>query len=363
MEVHDREPQLKSHRKPDLETTVVAAADVRFGDGAFPVLAGPAAVESEEQIMATASAVSDAGGLVLRSATFLPDDVAAGFSPLAEDGLWLLEHASRSTGLTTATFVFEPDEVAKAVEHVDILEIGPSRMMNDELLMAAGESGLPVIVHRGAEATVDEWLVAADHVSSRGTRVILCERGSEGFDPRTSGTVDISAVAVVQQMSQLPVVVNPAPTTGSLGLIGPLALAARVAGADGLMVAVHPDPQSAGFRTGGHVDFDAFASLMDSLGIPSLRDEIDRIDRELLKLIARRLRSSVEIGQLKASRGLSMESPSREAELIAEARADAEAIGLDPGYVEDVMRVVLEHSKAAQQRAAADDGRPTTDDG
>jgi len=354
--VADDEPQLKSQRKPDLETTVVAAADVRFGDGAFPVLAGPAAVESEEQIMATASAVSAAGGLVLRSATFLPDDVAAGFAPLAEDGLWLLEHASRATGLATSTFVFEPDEVAKAVEHVDILEIGPSRMLEIELLVAAGESGLPVIVHRGAEATVDEWLVAADHVLSGGTRVILCERGSEGFDPRTSGTVDISAVAVVQQISQLPVVVNPAPTTGSLDLIGPLALAVRVAGADGLMVAVHPDPESAGFRTGGHLNFDAFATLMDSLGIPSLRDEIDRMDRELLKLIARRLRSSIEIGQLKASRGLAMESPNREAELIAEARVDAQAIGLDPDYIEDVMKVVMAHSKAAQQKSAGDDG-------
>jgi chorismate mutase-like protein len=182
--------------------------------------------------------------------------------------------------------------------------------------------------------------------------VILCERGSEGFDPRTSGTVDISALAVVQRLSHLPVLVNPAPTVGSLELIGPLALAARVAGADGLMVAVHPEPESAVFRTGGHLEIDAFVSFMDSLGIPSLRDEIDRIDRELLKLIARRLKGSVDIGQLKALRGLPMESPSREAELIAEARSDAEAIGLDPDYIEDLMRVVLEHSKAAQERAS-----------
>jgi 3-deoxy-7-phosphoheptulonate synthase/chorismate mutase-like protein len=351
----EKEPLLKSHRRPGVETTVVAAADVRFGDGAFPVLAGPGSVESEDQIMAAATAISEAGGLVLRSATYLPDDLAGSSAPLGEEGLWLLEHASRATGLATSTFVFEPAQVLPAAEHVDILEIGPSRMRDEALLSSAGQSGLPVIVHRGAASTIDEWLVAADRVLSGGSAAILCERGSDGFDPRTSGTVDISAVAVVQRMSHLPVLVNPAPTVGSLDLIGPLALAARVAGADGLMVAVHPSPDTAGFRSGGHLDLDAFAALMDGLGIPSLRDEIDRIDRELLKLIARRLRSSVGIGQIKASQDLPMESPSREAELVAEARADAEGLGLDPDYIEDVMRVVLRYSKDAQ--------RNTTDGG
>jgi 3-deoxy-7-phosphoheptulonate synthase len=356
----DKEPQLKSHRRPGVETTVVAAGDVRFGDGAFPVLAGPGAVESEEQIMATASAVAEAGGLGLRSATYLPDDLAGATAPLGEEGLWLLEHASRTTGLATSTFVFEPAQVDPAAGHVDILEVGPSRMRDEALLSAVGLAGLPVIVHRGSAATIDEWLVAADVVLSGGSPVILCERGSDGFDPRTSGTVDISAVAVVQRISHLPVLVNPAPRVGSLELISPLALAARGAGADGLMIAVHPNPDEAGFRTGGHLDLESFAALMESLGIPSLRDEIDRIDRELLKLIARRLRSSVDIGQIKASKNLPMESPSREAELIAEARQDAEAMGLEPDYIEDIMRVVLRHSKTAQQKTT-DNRQQTTD--
>lgn len=350
----DEEPQLKSHRRPGIETTIVTASDVRFGDGAFPVLAGPGAVESEEQIMVSASAVQEAGGLVLRSATYLPDDLVESMPPLGEEGLWLLEHASRATGLATSTFVFEPAQVEPAAEHVDILEIGPSRMGDGNLLSAVGLAGLPVIVHRGAAATVDEWLGAADTVLSGGSQVILCERGSDGFDPRTSGTVDISAVAVVQRMSHLPVLVNPAPRVGSLDLIGPLALAARIAGADGLMIAVHPNPDEAGFRIGGHLDLESFATLMESLGIPSLRDEIDRIDRELLKLIARRLRSSVGIGRIKASRSLPMESPSREAELITEARQDAESMDLDPDYVEDLMRVILMHSKRAQKKTTDD---------
>lgn len=346
------EPHLKSHRKPELGTTVVPVADMRFGDGSFPVLAGPAAVESEAQIVETAKAISGAGALVLRSATFLPDDLASDFTPLGSEGLWFLEHAGVATGLATSTFVFEPAQASLAANHVDLIEIGPSRMNDANLLVAAGGVGLPVVVHRGSGATVDEWLGAADSVMAAGANVILCERGSEGHDPRTAGTLDISAVAVVQRMSSLPVLVNPAPLVGSLDLIAPLALAARIAGADGLMVAAHPNPSDARFRSGGHLDLEGIAVLMDRLGIPSLRDDIDRIDRELLKLIARRLSSSAEIGLIKASKNLAMESPDREAELIAEARAEAVSIGLDPDYIEDVMRVILRHSKAAQRGAA-----------
>jgi len=352
-----REPNLKSQRKPDTNTSVVPVGGTRFGDGSFPVLAGPAAVESEKQIIQTARAVSEAGGLVLRSATFLPDDLARGFRPLGTEGLWLLEHASRTTGLATSTFVFESEQVPLAANHVDLLEVGPSRMHDDELLSAAGSAGRPVVVHRGSDATVDSWLAAAERVANKGADVLLCERGSEGHDPRTAGTLDISAVAVVQQLSDHPVLVNPAPLVGSLDLIAPLALAARIAGADGLMIAAHPTPDEAKFRVGGHLNLVAFSALMEKLGIPSLRDDIDRIDRELLQLIARRLSHSVEIGRIKVSRSIPLESPAREAELIEEAVADAQAIGLDPGYVEEVMRVVLRHSKIAQARATNDADR------
>jgi 3-deoxy-7-phosphoheptulonate synthase len=348
---HD--PQLKSTRKPELGTRVVSAADMRFGDGSFPVLAGPGAVESQEQIVAAASAISDAGGLVIRSATFLPPDVARDFVPLGREGLLLLEHAAKGAGIASSTFVFDAAEAMVAATHVDLLEVGPSRMGDAALLAAVGSVGKPVIVHRGSDATIDGWLAAASTVANGGADVILCERGSQGHDPRTSGTLDISAVAVVQQLADHPVVVNPAPIVGSLDLIRPLALAARVAGADGLMVAVHPDPDGALFRTGGHLNAEAFAALMEALGIPSLRDEIDRIDRELLKLVARRLRNSVEIGLIKHSRGEPMHSPEREAELIEEVRADATDAGLDPAYMEAIMRVVLDHSKTAQSAAIA----------
>lgn len=329
----------------------MAAGRVRFGDGSFPVLAGPGAVESEAQIVEAARIVRTAGGLVVRSATFLPPDIAAGFAPTGREGVLLLEHAAVAAGIASATFVFEPAHVEDAVAHVDILEIGPSRMADTTLLTAAGASGSTVIIHRGADATIDEWIRSAERVASSGAHPVLCERGSDGHDPRTAGTLDISAVAVVQGLTDLPVLVNPAPIVGSLDLIAPLGLAARSAGADGLMIAVHPKPEEAGFRMGGHLDPDSFARLMEALGIPSMRDEIDHIDRQLFDLLARRLSNSVGIGLIKAERDVPLYSPEREAELIADVRRDAVDIGLTPDYAEAVMRVILEHSKAAQAAA------------
>jgi chorismate mutase len=181
--------------------------------------------------------------------------------------------------------------------------------------------------------------------------VVLCERGSRGFDPRTSDTIDISAVPVVQRLSHLPVVIDPAPAHGDADILAPLALAGRSVGADGLVVAAHLDPGSSRAGNGSQLDLDEFARLMDQLGIPSLRDEIDRVDRELIKLIARRLHSSVEIAKIKAVKGLEMRSPDREKELIEEAVQDGAALGVDREYIESLMTTVLDHSRAAQVRA------------
>jgi 3-deoxy-7-phosphoheptulonate synthase len=347
-----REPTLKSHRRPDIETTVVAVRNVRFGDGSYPVLAGPIAVESEEQILATGRAAAEAGASILRSGTYRAETSPYGFSGLAEEGLWLLEHAGHDCGLPTSSEVLEPGHVDQVADHVDVIEVGADNMANFVLLRAAGATGLPVILHRSPAATIDEWLMAAEYILNEGNeRVVLCERGSRTFDPRTSDTIDISAVPVVQRMSHLPVIIDPAPAVGGFDLLAPLAIAGRSVGADGLIVAVHPDPDSAQAGNGSQITPAAFGKLMESLGIPLLRDEIDRIDRELVKLVARRLHSSVEIAQIKKSRGLSLRTPAREAELVAEARNDADLLGVDPDYVEELMQLVLDHSRRAQRSA------------
>ena len=356
MSENHQEPVLKSHRRAGVETTVVAVSAVRFGDGSYPVLAGPAAVEDEEQIVAVAQAVAAAGGSILRAGTHLAGTSPYDFRGMGEEGLWLLEHAGHESGLPTATEVLQPAQAELVAEHVDMLEVGPDNMQNFVLLRAVGATRKPVLLNRGPAATIDEWLLAAEYVLDEGNEnVVLCERGSRGFDPRTSETVDISAVPVVQRMSHLPVVVDPAPQEGAPELLRPLALAARSAGADGLAVSVHPDPAAARVGNGSQLDLAGFAALMDGLGIPSLRDEIDRIDRELLKLVARRLQDSVDIARIKAARRLRMRSPDREAELIAEAREDAATLGMEPDYAQELMELILRHSRLAQHRALGED--------
>jgi len=346
------EPTLKSHRRPDVQTTVVAVQNVRFGDGSYPVLAGPVAVESEEQIVRVAVEAAGAGASMLRAGCFRAETSPYGFRGLGHEALWLLEHAGHESGLPTVSEVLEPGHVEAVADHVHMLEVGADNMQNFVLLRTAGATGLPVILHRAPAATIDEWLMAAEYILAEDNNsVVLCERGSRTFDPRTSDTIDISAVPVVQRMSHLPVIIDPVPAVGGLDLLSPLAIAGRSVGADGLMVSVHPDPESSRAGNCSQLTPAAFSKLMESLGIPMLRDEIDRIDRQLVKLIARRLHSSVEIAQIKTVRGLTLRTPEREDELIAEARDDAAVLGIDPDYAEDLMRLVLEHSRRAQRRS------------
>ena len=351
----DQKPILKSHRRPDVETTVVAVDNVRFGDGSYPVIAGPVAVESEKQMSAVAAATTAAGASVLRAGTFRQESSPYDFGGMGEEGLWLLEKAGHDAGLPTMTEVQEPRQVEKVAAHVSILEIGPDHMQNFVLLRAAGSTQMPIVLHRGPSATIDEWLMSAEYILNENNgRVVLCERGSRGFDPRTTDTIDISTIPVVQRLSHLPVIIDPAPAQSGEDILAPLALAGRSVGADGLIIAVHPDPRSSQAGNGSQLGLDEFASLMERLGIPTLRDEIDRIDRDLIKLVARRLHASIDIARIKDSRGLEMRSPDREAELIEEARQDAIALGIQPDYAETLMTVVLNYSRAAQQAAVAE---------
>ena len=345
-------PVLKSHRRPDVDTTVVAVGNVRFGDGSYPVIAGPIAVEGEEQMITTAASLAESGASLLRAGTYRAENSPYSFKGLGQEGLWHLEKAGFEAGLPTMTEVIEPGHVDLAAHHTDMLEIGPDNMQNFVLLQAAGKTQQPVLLHRGPSATIDEWLMAAEYILAEGNdNVVLCERGSRGFDPRTSDTIDISAVPVVQRLSHLPVVIDPAPVDGDADILAPLALAGRSVGADGLVVASHIDPPASLAGNGSQLDLEQFARLMDQLGIPSLRDEIDRVDRELIKLVARRLHSSVEIAKIKVTKELPMRSPDREAELIEEAVADGAALGVGRDYIESLMNIVLDHSRAAQRDA------------
>ncbi len=353
------DPNLKSHRKPDIETTIVDVGPVRFGDGSYPVIAGPCSIEDEQQMMEAAAMAKQGGASMLRGGAFKPRTSPYSFQGLGEEGLWLLEHAGHEFGLPTVTEVMEPEQVELVAEHADMLQIGARNMQNFSLLKAVGRAEKPVMLKRGPSATIDEWLLAAEYVLDGGnTAVVLCERGIRTFETRTRNTLDISAVPVVQRLSHLPVIIDPSHATGERDLIIPMAMAGRAAGADGLMVEIHPRPEQALSDGPQQLDLERFLALMQALGVPALRDDIDRIDRELLSLVALRLERSLQIGRVKLADGLPLHAPEREAELVADARADAARLGVDPDYGSELMELILRHSRKAQQEKLLGDPPP-----
>jgi 3-deoxy-7-phosphoheptulonate synthase len=228
------------------EGSKVGVKGVLFGGRKLVVVAGPCAVESREQLLDAAKGVSKAGGGLLRGGSFKPRTSPYSFQGLQNDGLRLLAEVSAETGLPTVTEVIDEPSLDLALEYVDTVQIGARNMQNFSLLRMAGRSKKPVILKRGLSATVDEWLMAAEYIVSEGNdQVVLCERGIRTFENATRNTLDLSAVPLVKGLSHLPVIVDPSHATGVRRLVTPMARAAVAAGADGLMVEVHPDPARA----------------------------------------------------------------------------------------------------------------------
>ncbi len=249
------------------DRTVVTVRGVRIGDGALTVMAGPCAVESEEQLMTVARAVKAAGARVLRGGAYKPRTSPYDFQGMGREGLELLAAARDETGLPVVSEVLDPHDVEVCARFVDILQIGARNMQNYALLKEVGRSGHPVLLKRGGMyPTIENWMLCAEYVLREGNRqVILCERGLPvpGGETATRNVLDISAVAVVHGTSHLPVVVDPSHGTGKASYVATMALAAAAAGADGLMVEVHPDPEHALSDGPQSVTPAQFATLME----------------------------------------------------------------------------------------------------
>ncbi len=219
------------------------------GKSASPVIiAGPCAVENREQLLSTAQAVASAGAHILRGGAFKPRTSPYQFQGLGIDGLHLLSEARQVTGLPVITEVMEPDMVEVVAEHADILQIGSRNMQNFPLLRAAGQHSLqrPVMLKRGLAATIDEWLLAAEYIVAAGNpNVILCERGIRSYDPQTRNVLDLTCVPLLHELTHLPVIVDPSHATGRRELVPAMSRASIAAGAEGLIIEVHPDPNSA----------------------------------------------------------------------------------------------------------------------
>ena len=239
------EPFKQANRKFHPNDTIVEAGSARIGGGYFAMIAGPCSVESEEQIVEVARAVKDAGATMLRGGAFKPRTSPYAFQGMGPEGLRLLELAKKETGLPIVTELMNINTL-ELFENVDVIQIGARNMQNFDLLKEVGKTRKPILLKRGLANSLQELLMSAEYIMSEGNEnVILCERGIRTFETYTRNTLDLSAVPVLHQLSHLPVVVDPSHATGKSALVESMACAAVAAGADGLMIEVHNNPEKA----------------------------------------------------------------------------------------------------------------------
>ncbi|NLG50352.1 MAG: 3-deoxy-7-phosphoheptulonate synthase [Chloroflexi bacterium] len=249
------------------EQTLVHIGDIVVGGPQLVIMAGPCAIESHEQLLKTAQHVQKAGATILRGGAYKPRTSPFSFQGLGETGLGLLDDVRQKTGMPVISEVTDPHHLDGMVGQVDVLQIGARNMQNYSLLRAVGQTGKPCVLKRGLAATVTEWLQAADYLLASGeSQVILCERGIRSFETSTRFTLDISSIGVIKQSSHLPIIVDPSHAAGHYQLVPTLARAAVAAGADGLLIEVHPDPANALSDGLQSLTFNDFTRLMGQIG-------------------------------------------------------------------------------------------------
>ena len=260
-----QEPFKNANRKFHPQDTVIQVGDMKLGGGNFQFIAGPCSVETEEQICYVAQAVKAGGAGILRGGAFKPRTSPYSFQGLGAEGIRLLLEAKEQTGLPIITEIMDLHQLEYS-DDVDIIQVGARNMQNFELLKELGHLRKPVLIKRGMSATLQELLMSAEYVMAGGNeQVILCERGIRTFETATRNTLDLSAVPVLKNLSHLPVVIDPSHATGKASLVRPMALAAAAAGADGLMIEVHNDPQHAWCDGPQSITPEAFAALAEDV--------------------------------------------------------------------------------------------------
>jgi len=253
-------------REHHRERSVIRVAGVPIGPDTLTVIAGPCAVETAEQTLASALMARAAGASLLRGGAYKPRSSPYAFQGLGEAGLKILAEVRAETGLPIVTEVVDPGDVDLVACYADMLQVGTRNMQNFPLLQAVGGVGKPVMLKRGMNATIEEWLMAAEYIAQRGNLdIVLCERGIRTFETATRNTLDLSAVPLIRSLSHLPIVVDPSHATGHRDLVRPMALAAVAAGADGLLVEVHPNPDEALSDGPQSLTLAQFSSLMDDV--------------------------------------------------------------------------------------------------
>ncbi|MDN5321849.1 MAG: 3-deoxy-7-phosphoheptulonate synthase [Clostridia bacterium] len=239
-------PYKLASREMQAEDTIIQIGDVKIGGKDLQVMAGPCAVESREQIMEIAEIVKKGGARIMRGGAYKPRTSPYSFQGLEEKGLQYLAEAREATGILIVSEVMDTRSVELLANYVDILQVGARNMQNFALLKEVAKSNKPVLLKRGLAATIEEWIMAAEYILAGGNKqVILCERGIRTFENYTRNTLDLSVVPIIKHLTHLPIIVDPSHGTGKWRLVNPMAKAAIAAGADGLIIEVHPDPSTA----------------------------------------------------------------------------------------------------------------------
>lgn len=277
--IHVSKPYKLVSREWKPTNTVIDVSGVKIGGGDFVVIAGPCSVESEEQIMKTAKAVKEAGAKILRGGAFKPRTTPYSFQGLGKQGLEFLAKARKATGLPIITEVMHVQNLDLVASYADIIQIGARNMQNFELLTEVGKIKKPILLKRGMAGKLEEFLLAAEYILNGGNpNVIFCERGIRTFETATRNTLDLNIIALVKELSHLPIISDPSHGTGRYSLVTPLARASYAVGADGLIIEVHPEPEHALSDGDQSLTLKNFSNLMDELRVmePSMKKIIHK---------------------------------------------------------------------------------------
>lgn len=357
------------------EGSRVRVGDVEIGGHEVVVVAGPCGIEGKAQITEAAELVGQAGARLLRGGAFKPRTSPYSFQGLGEQGLRMLREASLASGLPAVTEVITAEDVPLVARYADALQVGARNMQNFALLNAVGASDKPVILKRGLAATLDEFLMAAEYIALRGNRsIVLCERGIRSFDPATRNVLDMSAVALLRQMTHLPILVDPSHATGRRELVGPMSRAAVSAGADGLVIEVHPHPERALSDGPQSLTPAEFAEVMHglagyvalegrgfSLFAPPLgaafdthRRRIDRFDEIIVRMLSERAKVALALAQVKSELHLPVLAAEREAAVLEHVQ-HVDAGPLSPEAIARIYAVIIDEVRGCA--AAATEGK------
>ena len=338
---------------------------VTIGGKEIILMGGPCAVESSLQMSQSAEAVKKAGGKILRGGVFKPRTSPYSFQGLGLEGLNYLVEAAKEQNLLCVTEVIDAHSLDLVVDKVDLLQIGARNMQNFELLKLAGKIKKPVILKRGMSATIEEWLLAAEYILAAGNpQVILCERGIRTFEPSTRNTLDLSAVGVAKELSHLPVIVDPSHAAGRRDLIASLSKAAIAAGADGLLIETHPNPDEAVSDGPQSLTSEQFIQLAVELEVvagsvnrvftfggegdtlEALRTQIDRVDQSIIQLLADRMKIVRKVGDQK--RLDRVKDPNRQNEIIERLVNIAHELQLPPDLIKRLYPLIFEFGVQSQ---------------